>query len=44
MAQDATLPACIQRTLAEPLGSANRRSWWLVDVDAAAACRPGAHP
>lgn len=38
MAQDATLPACIQRTLAEPLGSANRRSWWLVDGDAAAAC------
>ncbi len=38
MLQDATLPACIDRARALPLGAANRRSWWLVDADVASAC------
>lgn len=38
MAQDATLPECVDRQRAEPLGAANRRSWWLLRADAVAAC------
>lgn len=38
MAQDATLATCIDRTRAQPIGAANRRSWWLVDARAAANC------
>jgi len=39
MAQDATLPACVDRARARSLGAANRRSWWLVDEAAVAGCR-----
>lgn len=38
MLQDATLPACVDRARAEPLGAANRRSWWLVDAQASSGC------
>ncbi|MGN7832549.1 ArnT family glycosyltransferase [Pseudoxanthomonas sp. 22568] len=44
MAQDATLPACVDRTLARSLGSANRRSWWLVDDAATTGCRAAMKP
>ena len=39
MAQDATLPECIDRTHAQALGAANRRSWWLLDAEALAHCQ-----
>jgi len=38
MVQDAALPACVDRTRAEPVGLANRRAWWLVPATATAAC------
>ena len=38
MVQDAALPACVDRTHAEPIGLANRRAWWLVPATATRAC------
>jgi 4-amino-4-deoxy-L-arabinose transferase-like glycosyltransferase len=38
MVQDAALPACVDRTRAEPVGLANRRAWWLVPAPATTAC------
>lgn len=38
MVQDASLLACVQRDAADPLGAANRRSWWLVDAAATRNC------
>lgn len=38
MAQDATLPECVERARAQPVGTANRRSWWLVDAKVARHC------
>lgn len=40
MVQDASLPPCVDKGQAIPLGSANRRSWWLIDVRAARNCAP----
>jgi hypothetical protein len=35
---EAAMPACVDRSLAEDVGRSNRRSWWLVPASAGVAC------
>ena len=39
LVEGSALPACVDRARARDMGNANRRRWWLVQADAAAACR-----
>ena len=39
LAQDIALSPCVDRALAQPLGGANRRNWWLLPGSATARCR-----
>jgi len=40
---DGAIDACVLRDRATPVGTANRRGWWLLDMSAIApACLPGA--
>jgi len=40
---DGAIDACVLRDHAMPVGTANRRGWWLLDMSAIApACLPGA--
>jgi hypothetical protein len=39
LVQDTALAACIDRTRAQALGSANRREWWLLPAAATSGCR-----
>jgi len=41
LVQDTALAACVDRALAQPLGSANRREWWLVPAAATRGCGAG---
>jgi len=36
--QDVSLPACVDRALADNIGDSNRRGWWLVPMTARAHC------
>jgi hypothetical protein len=36
---DEAMDTCVDRTRAQPVGTANRRAWWVVDASAVAACR-----
>ena len=39
LVQETALLPCVDRTRAQPLGGANRRSWWLLPAAATQACR-----
>ena len=39
LAQDVALLPCIDQSLAEHLGGANRREWWLLPARATMGCR-----
>lgn len=41
---ETALPACVDRARAKPVGTANRRSWWLVGAISASGCAADAHP
>ncbi|BCT92036.1 hypothetical protein LYSHEL_10600 [Lysobacter helvus] len=36
---DEALDKCVDRSKAQPVGTANRRAWWVVDANAVAGCR-----
>ncbi len=38
LVQEVALSPCVDRTLAQPLGGANRRNWWLLPGSATVAC------
>lgn len=39
LVEGSVMPACVDKTQARDMGNANRRQWWLLQVEASTACR-----